>query len=109
MPSFPSLRLISIVCVLGSRSLAADAPTTPAAEPAKPAATPVAAATPVPFPPTLADVPYGSHEREVLDFYKAPSDKPTPLLFFIHGGGWTHGDKKTVGGVKGYLAAGISV
>ena len=38
--------------------------------------------------PTLANVAYGTHERQVLDFYKAESDKPTPLLFFIHGGGW---------------------
>jgi acetyl esterase/lipase len=109
MRPLPSLRLISFVCILGSRSFAADTPAPPSTEPAKPAATPVAAATPVPYPPTLANVPYGSHERQVLDFYKAPSDKPTPLLFFIHGGGWTHGDKKTIGGVKAYLAAGISV
>jgi len=109
MRSFPSLRLILLVCVLGSRSFAADAPATPPAEPPKPAATPVAKATPVPFPPTLANVPYGAHERQVLDFYKAESDRPTPLLFFIHGGGWTHGDKNTMGGVKAYLAAGISV
>jgi acetyl esterase/lipase len=109
MPPLPSLRLISLVCILGSRSLAADAPATQPAEPAKPAATPVAKATPVPFPPTLANVPYGSHERQVLDFYRAKSDKLTPLLFFIHGGGWTHGDKRTIGGVKAYLDAGISV
>jgi acetyl esterase/lipase len=109
MRSFASLRLISFACILGSRSIAADVPATPPAELPKPAATPVAKATPVPFPPTLANVPYGSHERQILDFYKAESDKPTPLLFFIHGGGWTHGDKNTVGNVKAYLAAGISV
>jgi acetyl esterase/lipase len=44
----------------------------------------------------------------VLDFYKAASDRPTPLLFFIHGGGWVNGDKKGVK-VAPYLAAGISV
>ena len=37
--------------------------------------------------PTEANVPYGTHERQVLDFYKAKSTRPTPLLFFIHGGG----------------------
>jgi acetyl esterase/lipase len=36
--------------------------------------------------PTQANVAYGSHERQVLDFYKAESKQPTPLLFFIHGG-----------------------
>jgi acetyl esterase/lipase len=43
--------------------------------------------------PTEAKVAYGSHERQVLDFYKAESKEPTPVVFFIHGGGWTSGDK----------------
>lgn len=75
---------------------------------AEPAATPKPPAGPA---PTLADVRYGEHERQVLDFYKADSDKPTPLLFFIHGGGWTGGDKsgRTGPSAKAYLAAGISV
>jgi acetyl esterase/lipase len=59
--------------------------------------------------PTLADVRYGPHERNVLDFYKAESDKPTPLLFFIHGGGWVAGDKRNPGSLQPCLAAGISV
>jgi len=44
--------------------------------------------------PTQANVSYGPHERNVLDFYKAKGDGPRPLLVFIHGGGWTGGDKK---------------
>lgn len=60
-------------------------------------------------PPTLANVAYGSHERQVLDFYKAESARPTPLLFFIHGGGWVAGDKRNVPQLDKYLAAGISV
>jgi len=59
--------------------------------------------------PTLADVPYGTHERQVLDFWKASSDKPTPLLFYIHGGGWVSGDKRRLGDVDRYREAGISV
>lgn len=59
--------------------------------------------------PTQENVPYGSHERQVLDFYKATSDKPAPLLFFIHGGGWMNGDKKNPDGLKICLDAGISV
>lgn len=59
--------------------------------------------------PTHANVSYGSHERQVLDFYQAPSDKPTPVVFHIHGGGWVAGDKKGVAGLENYLAAGISV
>jgi len=47
-------------------------------------------------PPTHADVPYGPHERNVLDLYLAKSDEPTPLLVFIHGGGFVGGDKRNV-------------
>lgn len=59
--------------------------------------------------PTLSNVPYGTHERQVLDFYKAVSEKPTPLLFFIHGGGWVNGDKANPSELHDCLAAGISV
>ncbi len=76
------------------------------AVPAKPVEKPLPKATP---DPTIANVPYGTHERQVLDFWKAKSDKPTPLLFFIHGGGWVAGDKGGVGNVHPYLEAGISV
>lgn len=44
--------------------------------------------------PTQANVAYGKHERNVLDFYQAKGDGPRPLLVYIHGGGWTSGDKK---------------
>jgi len=74
---------------------------------AAPAAAPPAAAQSA----TLADVPYGPHPRQVLDFYRAAADKPTPVMFFIHGGGWTGGEKtgRTGPGVKPFLHAGISV
>lgn len=58
-------------------------------------------------PKQLIDVAYGSHPRQVLDFYQAKSDKPTPVVFYIHGGGWRGGDKKT--NPKAFLAKGISV
>lgn len=44
--------------------------------------------------PTYADVSYGPHERNVVDFYKVDSDKPTPLVVYFHGGGWRNGSKK---------------
>lgn len=73
-------------------------------------ATPPAKPAPKPkIEPTVANVAYGTHERQVLDFYKATSDKPTPLLFFIHGGGWVNGDKANPGELSACLAAGISV
>ncbi len=43
--------------------------------------------------PTLADVPYGPHPKQVLHFWKVDTAKPAPLLFFIHGGGWTGGSR----------------
>ncbi len=58
-------------------------------------------------PKRLMDVPYGTHPRQVLDFYQAESDKPTPVVFYIHGGGWQGGDKKT--NPKAFLDKGISV
>ena len=60
--------------------------------------------------PTLADVAYGPHPKQVLHFWKAESDKPTPVLFFIHGGGWVNGNRMSVGGLlPQMLKAGISV
>ena len=44
--------------------------------------------------PTISNIKYGEHERHVLDFWKAESDKPTPLVFVIHGGGWSGGSKE---------------
>lgn len=63
------------------------------------------------LPPTFADVHYGPHERNVLDFWKAKSDQPTPVVVFIHGGGFVAGDKSKAGGaanIKPYLDAGVS-
>ena len=61
--------------------------------------------------PTFADVSYGDHVRHVLDFYQAESADPTPLVLYIHGGGFTRGDKGSVNqeSLKALLAAGISV
>jgi len=47
-------------------------------------------------PPNFANVKYGDHERNVLDLWQAKSDKPAPLLVYIHGGGWRGGDKSTL-------------
>jgi acetyl esterase/lipase len=62
--------------------------------------------------PALSEVRYGTHERHVLDFWKASSDKPTPLAFVIHGGGWTGGSKERMSrfaDCEAFLNAGISV
>jgi len=62
--------------------------------------------------PTLSGIRYGTHERHILDFWRAPSDAPTPLVFVIHGGGWTGGTKERLdrfADVEPLLKAGISV
>ena len=60
--------------------------------------------------PTLADVPYGDHERNVVDFWQAESDDPTPLFVWIHGGGFRGGDKASIPAtlLEPCLKAGIS-
>lgn len=59
--------------------------------------------------PTHADVSYGPDARNVLDFWQAGGDGPRPLLVFIHGGGWTSGDKKQdVAVIRRWLDKGIS-
>lgn len=78
----------------------------PAAKQAEKA--PAKAQTPV-TKPTLANVSYGKHPKQVLDFYRAESAQPTPLLFFIHGGGWQAGSKDRVTIADEVLKAGISV
>ena len=63
--------------------------------------------------PTHADVRYGPHDRNVLDFWQARGVDPRPLLVYIHGGGWTKGDKseKLTGAPdkRTYLGKGISL
>lgn len=59
--------------------------------------------------PTAASVAYGSHERQVLDFYQAKAERPTPVVFFIHGGGWVRGDKSGISSVSACLKSGISL
>lgn len=62
--------------------------------------------------PTLTEIRYGEHKRNVLDFWKAESETPTPLAFVIHGGGWQGGSKERLdrfADPNALLAAGISV
>ena len=63
-----------------------------------------------PVKPTHADVHYGPHERQVIDFYQAKSNQPTPVIIYIHGGGFVGGDKRSVNPamLQGALDAGIS-
>jgi acetyl esterase/lipase len=60
--------------------------------------------------PTFENVPYGPHERNVLDFWLAKADAPAPVVVFIHGGGFVGGDKskaRTDPNLKACLDAGV--
>ena len=61
--------------------------------------------------PDLANAHYGPHERNILDLWKAKSDTPTPLVVFIHGGGFQAGSKEALAPalLDGLLKNGISV
>lgn len=60
---------------------------------------------------THADVAYGEYDRNRLDLWLAKSETPTPLVIYIHGGGFKGGDKASVSGplISQLNAAGISV
>ncbi len=51
-------------------------------------------------PPDFADVSYGPHARNVLDFWQAKTDAAAPVVVYIHGGGFVSGDKSRVRGDK---------
>jgi hypothetical protein len=107
------LSAVTALLLLGGTSYAADADAKAKTETKAPEKAKVKVddktKAPGQRPPTQANVRYGTFERNVMDFYKAESEKPTPLVFYIHGGGWTGGDKARVGDLEKYLAAGISV
>jgi len=42
---------------------------------------------------TFINEKYGPHERNLFDIWLAKSEKPTPLVVYIHGGGFVGGDK----------------
>lgn len=92
-------RLLSVALLVAAAASAL--PQEKKARPASKAAT---------VPPTAANVAYGEHPRQVLDFWKAPSDKPTPVVIAIHGGGWVNGDKQGYAkAAPAYVKAGISL
>ena len=47
-----------------------------------------------PVTPTFKDVKYGSYERNILDFWRAKTNKPAPIFVYIHGGGFGSGSKE---------------
>ncbi len=78
---------------------------------ANPRATETVRAGPAAPSPTFADLAYGTHPRQVLDFWRADSAAPTPVVVYIHGGGFVQGDKSRAREselLRECLAAGVS-
>ncbi len=108
--------LILALCVLSSNLIAQEQATPKAAPKANASGANKAGAKAKQPPerpaPTYADVVYGTDsERQKFDFWKAKSEKPTPVVLLIHGGGWMNGDKTGYGTrqIKPFLDAGVSV
>ena len=61
--------------------------------------------------PTLENVRYGPHDRNVLDLWHPGTRTPAPVYVFIHGGGFRGGDKSGFPEIlrRGLLEAGIAV
>ncbi len=71
-----------------------------------------------PLPPDIRHAKYGPYERNILNFWRARSRKPTPVVVYIHGGGWHGGTmaealppagRVGLWNTRAYLKAGISV
>jgi len=59
-----------------------------------------------------ADVPYDEYEQTRFDILLPDAAAPTPLVIYIHGGGFTGGDKSnaysSAAQIREFLAAGVS-
>jgi acetyl esterase/lipase len=93
--------LLAVVLLIVPTSVFAQAKTKKPKKPAPPR-----------LEPTVADFAYAhDSERQRFDFWQAKSDKPTPVVLLIHGGGWVGGDKSgyRTAQIQPLLDAGISV
>ena len=43
---------------------------------------------------TYPNLAYGMHMRQVMDVWLPKSDSPVPAVVFVHGGGWTKGNRR---------------
>ena len=51
-------------------------------------------------PPTHANVKYGSVDLQAFDIWLAESTEPTPIVLYIHGGGFRGGDKRSINAIN---------
>lgn len=87
---------VALIALLAVNVIAQD--DAPKNQPAKPA-------------PGIANGKYGPLERNVFDLWVPKSKKPTPLVVYIHGGGFVNGDKDKLSAniLKRLLDSGIAV
>ncbi len=53
----------------------------------------------------FTDIAYDiDHKRQTLDIYSPSKSLNAPVLFFVHGGGWTDGDKAMYGHIGRYFS-----
>src|SRR5437763_731064 len=109
--SWPALLVLALLFELSFNYAAGaqevrDATTQKAARAAKKAARTAGAET----KPDRADLSYGPHANNKLDLWLAKSERPAPLIVFIHGGGFVGGDKSSANAeaIKQFLNAGVS-
>lgn len=50
------------------------------------------------------DIIYGTHERHKLDVYHVAGTKPSGVVIYVPGGGFTGGDKNAFANIGGYFA-----
>jgi acetyl esterase len=70
-----------------------------------------AKAAPQKLTPDVANGKYGSLERNVFDLWTPKTKKPSPLVVYIHGGGFVNGDKDKLSAnlLKRLLDNGVAV
>lgn len=44
-------------------------------------------------PSQCREIPYGRHNRQVLDIYRPAVSEPAPIIVFFYGGGWEDGNR----------------
>ena len=99
MKFFRTLSLPLTLCVLAACSDGNDNNNGITAIEARPVLELSLSEAPVDLPGITADyaqnVRYGDGERNLFDIYLPDCDEPTPLVIYIHGGGFTGGDKSS--------------
>jgi acetyl esterase/lipase len=52
----------------------------------------------------IPNIKYGEDERQALDVYMPPNANGAPVIFFVHGGGWSEGHRETYGSIGHFYA-----